>query len=179
MPITVVVLTAASATGLAGRSFSTNSSQQGEAPEPETDVPPASVAGPGVVRFSKDAAQHPAYDAVRSVLQNHFDSINQSFYERWQTTVVEQRERESPKSEWEDDYITTSDSDIKVHRIEPGPEGSLRVLMTFTSEQAQEDSPDKVSTCLRWTVTYPLVMESDQLLLDASDYGSSSVYRPC
>lgn len=156
-----------------------NSPEPAETPEHESDQPPAAAAGPGVVRFSEDAAQHPDYDAVRSVLQNHFDSINQSIYERWQTTVVEQREQDLPKSKWEADYMTTSDSDIKVHRIEPGPEGSLRVLMTFTSEQAQEDSPDKVSTCLRWTVTYPLVMESDQLLLDASDYGSSSVYRPC
>lgn len=177
VPIAILVLLAASAAGVASREIYAGSepTRSGQL----LTLPVSPEGGSRVVAMSEGVLEHPNYNAVRSVLQNHFDSINDGNYARWQTTVVEQREQELPQDEWMASYASTRDRDIRVLRLEPGPDDSLRVLISFISLQDPDEAPDGISDCLRWRVVYPLVLESGQLLLDVSEYAGSSLYESC
>ncbi len=105
---------------------------------------------------------------VRSLLQRHFDAINNRDYAAWTSTVVSRCPREMPESKWQADYASTRDGSILVHRIEPSPEGTI-VLLSFTSTQAEAQAPLSLpgSTCTNWWVSYRIVVERNQPRIDA------------
>ena len=120
------------------------------------------------VELSQDAAAHPLAPAVRSLLQRHFDAINNRDYAVWASTVVARRSREMPESKWQSDYVSTKDGSILVHRIEPSQEGTV-VLISFVSIQGAAQAPTSLpgSTCTRWWVSYRVVTERGQPRIDA------------
>jgi hypothetical protein len=181
VPVAVLILLVASAAGVAVRIIYSGS-LRASAAQDTSGGPNQVVAPPGspVVQFSPAAAQHPDYGTVRSLLQIHFDSINIKRYDQWKTTVVSAKQRELPEPKWRDEYATTSDGTIQVHWIEPGPDGSLRVLLTFTSTQDPRDAPPNLpEPCLRWRVVYPMVQESGGLLLNTSGLPGSALVDRC
>lgn len=176
-PLVVLVFAAATAGGVALRTHYGNADTAGVT-EPAT--PPATApAAPGRIEFSADANAHPDHETVRWLLETHFNAINFRRYDTWKTTVVAAKQRELPQNKWFREYASTQDSDIRVHRIESGAKDSLRVLLTFTSVQDPEDSPDKASGCLHWRVIYPLVQDSGGLRLDTSRLPGSFRYTRC
>ncbi|EQD83260.1 hypothetical protein A8924_1921 [Saccharopolyspora erythraea NRRL 2338] len=180
VPVAVVVVLLAGAAGWAARAVYGSGSGAAPAAGPAGQPAPAGRAGPVSVAFSADAAAHPDQATVRWLLETHFNAINFKQYEAWKATVVPARQQEKPKLRWEREYATTDDRDVRVHRIEPGPDESLRVMLTFTSNQDPDDAPpDARSGCLKWTVVYPLVPESRGLRLDTARLPGSAQYRPC
>lgn len=140
---------------------------------------PGKEPGSGRVELSPSAADHPDHAAVRILLQTHFNSINLKRYDRWKTTVVEEKQRRQPESAWREEYRTTRDGSIRIVRIMPGPDDSFRVLLTFTSTQDPSDAPPSMQVpCLRWRVVYPVVRESGGLRFGTGLPGSS-LSRPC
>ena len=124
--------------------------------------------GPAAVELSQDAAAHPLADQIRSLLQRHFDAINNRDYAVWTSTVVARRSREMPEPKWQADYVSTRDGSILVHRIEPSPDGTV-VLLSFTSTQDAAQAPASLpgSTCTNWWVSYRVVIERGQPRIDA------------
>lgn len=141
-------------------------------------LPPAEQPNPRTVRFAMDAAEHPGHDAVQDLLQNHFDAINFGDYSRWTSTVVTERAAGTPEEVWREQYATSTDVNVVVHRLGPRPGGGLTVLLSFTSVQDPDNAPEETPfRCLRWQVSYPVVTESDRLLLDRGDPDTSRTER--
>lgn len=135
---------------------------------------PEQQPGPRTVRFAADAAEHPDRDAVQDLLQGHFDAINFGDYAGWASTVVAERAAGTPEDAWREQYSSTLDGSVIVHRIEPRPGGGLTVLLSFTSVQDPADAPeDAPYRCLRWHVSYALVFEADELRLGPGDPDTS------
>lgn len=182
--VAVLVLVVAVVVGLIGKQlFYAQPEPTSQPPQPPpnqpSDQPPPESSPANMVELSQDAEDHPAADAVRTLMQFHFNSINDGNFERWKTTVVAERAQQFTQAQWQDDYATTSDSAIRIHRIETTEDGSLRLFMTFTSKQEPENAPDGLSPCVRWRVVYPLIEESDQLVLDTNAYPRNSQYTRC
>ncbi|WP_228717586.1 hypothetical protein [Allosaccharopolyspora coralli] len=180
VPVTLVVLVAAVGGGLSARALYGESGAEPSEPNSTTSAPATQGRpGPAVVELAPGAAEHPDHRTVRSMLQILFYSINANRYDQWRTTVVEERQRTMPEDEWRDAYGSTRDGSILVHTIRPGPDDSVRVLLSFTSVQDPADAPSEMPVdCLRWHVVYPLVKDSGGLRLDTNLPGSSQ-YSPC
>lgn len=178
--LVVAVLLAAVIAGVALRAWYGESAREDAASAgPSTARQPGKEPGSGRVELSPSAADHPDHVAVRILLQTHFNSINLKRYDRWKTTVVAEKQRRQPESSWREEYRTTQDGSIEVLRIMPGPEGSLRVMLTFTSTQHPSDAPPSVqSGCLRWRVVYPVVRDAGGLRFGVG-LPDSSLARPC
>lgn len=171
----VLVLAVVAGLLLRGPARETATAPSGDATATTTRQPvPDEQPGPRTVRLAPDAAEHPDGGAVRDLLQRHFDAINFGDYAGWTSTVVDERAAGTPENEWREQYATSTDGSILVHRLEPRPGGGLIVLLSFTSVQDPDDAPeDAPFRCLRWHVSYPVVSESDQLRLGPGDPDTS------
>jgi hypothetical protein len=151
----------------------------GAALDPATtrQLPAGEQPGSPTVRFTEDAAAHPDRDAVRHLLQAHFDAINLGDYAGWTSTVVSERAAGTSEQQWREQYGTSIDGGILVYRMEPRPGGGLTVLLSFTSVQDPADAPEEAPfRCLRWHVSYP-VAESGGLRLAPTDPDTSRKAR--
>ncbi|AOS65228.1 hypothetical protein [Actinoalloteichus hymeniacidonis] len=129
--------------------------------------------------LSPDVLAHPDQDAIRVLVDTHFESINQLNYELWGTTVAAHRVEALPEQDWLESYRSTTDGNVIIHRIDPGPEDSLRMVLSFVSLQDPQDAPPEVpSDCVYWRVVYPLTMEDGKLKID-SGLPNSSIPSPC
>lgn len=184
--VTLAVLAAAVVAGavLRGSVLETaaGSAPAQQQPTPTPTTTPLSAdeqPGPRTVTFTEDAADHPDRDGVRALLQGHFDAINLRDYRRWTTTVISERVATTSEIAWREQYRSTTDGSIVVHRLEPRFGGGLTVLLAFTSVQDPADAPEDLPhDCLRWRVTYSVVTESGQLRLGPADPGTSQ-RAPC
>ncbi|MFR9729446.1 hypothetical protein ACL03H_09470 [Saccharopolyspora sp. MS10] len=176
VPIAVLVLLAAGAGGVVAQRF------YGSEPVP-TSVPGIAMEQNSEladIEFTPDAQAHPDHADVRWTLQMHFNAINMRRYETWKATVVAAKQQQLPEDKWLEEYSTTRDAAVKVHRIEPGPKDSLRILMTFVSTQNPNDAPTGMrASCLRWRVVYPMVVDSGAFRLDTSSLPGSALAVPC
>lgn len=142
----------------------------------------APVKSPGGVIYTQGAAQHPDQRAVMELLDNHFRSINNRDYDLWKSTVVESKWDELPEPKWRQAYGSTDDLDMVVHRIDPGPDGSLVALLTFRSLQDPQFAPEDMALpCLKWNLAYPMVVADSgrSLRLDTSKLPNSARRAPC
>ncbi len=170
--------------GFAARGIYANPVRSARSPQPSGSQQPvrpgpANEPGPARVTLTASAARHPDHEAVRTLLQNHFESINLLRYDLWTTTVVPRKQSQQPEREWRSAYASTQDGTIVVHRIVPGPRRSVRVMLTFTSTQDPADAPATMPVkCLRWRVTYQVVRYQGGLRLGVGR-PASSLFRPC
>lgn len=178
VPLVVLVLLGAVAGGIAIR---LRYGQPADAPAQPAPTPTRAQEQPGSSRvvLSEGAAEHPDHGAVRILLQTYFDSVNVTRYDRWKTTVVPAKQRQQPKDQWMENYRSTSDGSIRIHRITGGPDDSLRVLLSFTSVQDPSDAPSTMQVgCLRWRTVYRIVRYSGGLRLGVGHPGNA-LFRPC
>ena len=133
------------------------------------------------VEYSPDAAAYPDQRIIEGLLDNYFDGINRRNYELWKSTVPPSKWRELPLSKWFDDYGSTTDFDIKVHRIDPGQDRSALVMLSFKSDQDIVDAPPQAKArCVQWDVVYPVVVDEDgNAVLDISKLPNSATAVPC
>ena len=169
--MTVTVLAAAVGAGVLVRRMQPTASADGAASIANNAPPhaPAPRPGPATVALVEDVAVHPDADRVRLVLQKYFDAINAGDYKLWRSTVTPQHARDTGEAAWRDQYRSTLDGSIVLHRLEPRAGGGLVALLSFTSLQDPADAPPELPVrCLRWWVSYPLVGDGDQLRLGPS-----------
>lgn len=142
-------------------------------------VPASEQPGSKLVTLAADVEAHPDADQVRALLQDYFDAINSGDYMLWSSTVTAARARNTGRSAWHEQYRSTLDGSIVVHRLEARPGGGLIALLSFTSVQNPVDAPpDLPVRCLRWRVSYPLIDEADELRLAATS-PNASLRAPC
>lgn len=176
VPIAVIVLLAAGVGGVtAQRYYSEPSGMPGV-----MGGVPAQGDQYANIELSPDAEAHPDSADIRWTLQMHFNAINMRRYETWKATVVAEKQRQLPEDKWQQEYATTRDAAVKVHRVEPGPKDSLRILMTFVSTQDPQDAPPGLeSSCLRWSVVYPMVVDAGGFRLDTNSLPGSALAVRC
>ncbi|WP_243789373.1 hypothetical protein [Saccharopolyspora gloriosae] len=176
VPIAVLVLLAAGVGGIiAQRSYSSPVRAGMPGGTPESDG--SHLAN---IEFTPDAEAHPDSADIRWTLQMHFNAINMRRYETWKATVVEEKQKQLPEDKWQQEYATTRDAAVKVHRVEPGPKDSLRILMTFVSTQDPKAAPPGLeSSCLRWSVVYPMVVDAGGFRLDTNSLPGSALAVRC
>jgi hypothetical protein len=179
----VLIVLAVGAGAAAGYGLRDPVAQTGDDRE-ETAATPTSATtargdepGPRAVELAEDVVADPDADAIQKLLQRHFDAINNRDYEAWRATVTRQRAAGFPKQQWLDQYQSTTDGAILVHRIEPTTTGSA-VLISFTSIQDRTLAPDQQSDCVRWRVGYLVVVEQGELRLGPSEPAASQ-HSPC
>ncbi|MER7082674.1 hypothetical protein [Saccharopolyspora kobensis] len=182
LPVSIVVLLAGAGGGVVlAENFYRGPERSGSTKFQPTDEV-VSVTSPGGVDYTRGAAGHPDQQAVMVLLDNHFRSINDRDYDLWKSTVVESKWDELPEAKWNQAYGTTEDLDMKVHRIDPGPDGSLLAMLTFKSHQSPEDAPpDMPYRCLEWNLVYPMVITDSgrSLRLDTSKLPNSALRAAC
>lgn len=177
MPLTVLVLIGAVGGGLVlQRAFPAQPRTAGQPGSPAVQQSPSDIAE---ISFTPDAQAHPDSARIHWTLQLHFNAINMRQYETWKNTVVEERQQQLPEDEWQKAYASTRDAAIKVHRIEPGPDDSLRLLLSFVSIQNPADAPAGLhSPCVRWRAVYPLVLDRGAFRVDTTPPGGA-IAEPC
>jgi hypothetical protein len=180
LPLAVVVLLGAAGGGVLLAQYVYRdplAQSHSEPPSQQT----ATVKSPFGITYTADAAAHPDQKAVQFLLDNHFRSINGRSYDLWKSTVVPAKWQELPEDKWFESYGTTEDLDVTVQRIDPGPDDSLLVMLTFMSTQAKEDAPPQLpEECVLWNVVYPLVAETGtDLRLDTSKLPNSALLHQC
>ncbi len=126
-----------------------------------TTTPPASEEpGPATVQFSPDAREHPEAPAIQQLLTAYFEAINNKSYEKWRGLVTAEVGQAFTSEQWHAAYSSTKDGSILVRRVINASGGTLRVMLTFTSTQDVDKSPqDNPSTCSRWQAIYTLGWE--------------------
>ena len=177
--MTVTVLSAAVGAGVLVRALQPTARADGAAVIANNAPPRAPAPGPATVALVEDVAVHPDADRVRRVLQTYFDAINAGDYKLWRSTVTPQHARDTGEAAWRDQYRSTLDGGIVLHRLEPRAGGGLIALLSFTSLQDPADAPPELPVrCLRWWVSYPLIGEADELRLSPNS-PSASLRVPC
>lgn len=180
MLVAAVVLATGSAAGVLLRAVERASAAAGDTMVGSADsITSAGQPGPATVEVLREVAAHPDGGRVRAVLQDHFNAINQGDYDLWTTTVTARRAANTARSVWQQQYRSTLDGSIVVHRLEDRPGGGHVALISFTSVQDPADAPpDMPVECLRWRVSYPLVQEAGQWRL-APAAPNASLRAPC
>ncbi len=177
--MTVVVLAAAVGAGVLVRELQPAAGAGGAGSIGNNAPPPAPAPGPATVALVEDVAVHPDADRVRALLQQYFDAINAGDYNLWRSTVTPQQVRDTGESAWHEQYRSTLDGSIVLHRLEPRAGDGLVALLSFTSLQNPADAPPELPVrCLRWWVSYPLIGEGDELRLDPTS-PSADLRAPC
>jgi hypothetical protein len=179
--LAAAVLVVAATTGMVLRQFQTTADAAGGGSSGGTTSvsSPTKEPGPRTVELTGDVAVHPDAQRVRTVLQNHFDAINSVDYALWARTVTAERARATGSGVWRQQYRSTLDGNVVVHRLEARLGGGLVALLSFTSVQDPADAPpDLPVRCLRWRVSYPLIRTGDELRLDLST-PNASLRTPC
>lgn len=149
-----------------------------------TTTPPSSAAAPtgpvrsGIVEIAPALAPRPETAAVVGVLGTYFAAINRRDYRSYRTTLVDRPGRAHSEAEFRRRYRSTTDSGVRLLGLRAGDGGSWVASVGFTSRQAAVDSPDGTSTCLRWSVAFPLVPTADGFLIDTAGL-ATTVRRPC
>ncbi|PRX48459.1 hypothetical protein B0I33_104275 [Prauserella shujinwangii] len=183
VPVLVVVISLTVGGGLLARELyhpPAGRSQEPVTASTTSSLGPERQPGSSRVDLTTDAAAHPESEAVRRLLQAHFDAINERDYDAWTTTVVWSRIEAQPREEWLVNYRSTRDGSIVVHRIEAGPDERLNVLVAFTSVQDVADAPpDLPEPCIRWRLNLPLAREQGAWKLDTLPAGTTPERTPC
>ena len=177
----MAVLLAAAGAGVLVRQLQATASADGAASIAHNAPPRAPAPGPGptTVALVEDVAVHPDAERVRRVLQRYFDAINAGDYKLWRSTVTPQYARDIGEATWRDQYRSTLDGSIVLHRLEPRAGGGLVALLSFTSLQDPADAPPELPVrCLRWWVSYPLIGDAAELRLSPNP-PSASLRVPC
>ncbi|MGB3441157.1 MAG: hypothetical protein WBA97_20600 [Actinophytocola sp.] len=183
LPVLLITVIATALGGLLARDLY---SEPPAAPPPtvvatsETERPPSEQPGPATVKGTADAVAHPLYRTLRPLLLTYFEAINAQDYERWTSVVTDERQTNQPKRTWLDQYRTTKDGNIVMHRIEARGDGTARVLLTFTSTQDVADAPSELPhSCIHWNVVWAFAVEAGEWKLAAGPASGFPQHEPC
>jgi hypothetical protein len=133
---------------------------------------------PGHVEVAPALRERPDTPAAVRLLSAYFTAIDQRDFAALQRTEVARPGLPQTETEFRRRYKSTQDSQVRLLGLRSGPDGGRVASVSFVSRQDPADSPDGVSSCLRWSISYPLVPVDGVLRIDA--VGQSGVVRvPC
>jgi hypothetical protein len=139
---------------------------------------PAPTIGTSLVQVSSAAASHPYAVSVAALLDRHFAAINARDYAGWSATVATQRANDQPRSQWLQDYRSTTDGSVVVTSISGGSE-DLTVSLSFTSTQNPVDAPpDLPVSRICWDVRWPVADIANGGRIRSAGKGSTTM-RAC
>jgi hypothetical protein len=146
---------------------------------PTATPTPTATPEVALVAAAPALAERPETAAVVKLLTAYFSAINTRDFEAARRTLVQRPGLPSTEAEFQDQYRSTHDQGVRVLGLEPDGNGGYLATVSFTSYQNPADAPaDQASSCLIWSISYPLVRAEGTLLIDA--VGRSNVgYRPC
>jgi hypothetical protein len=182
LPVTLIAVSVTAAAGLLARQvFAEPAAADSPAVvQTSSSIPPEAQPGPPTVGGRTDAAAHPLYQTVQRLLQAHFDAINSKDYQGWRAVVTRRRAQNQPEREWQVSYRSTRDGNIVVHRIEAGPPGTARALVSFTSVQNPEDAPLELpEPCIHWRVVLLLTVEGGEWKIDSGPTSATPQHEKC
>lgn len=184
VPVVVVVLSVTVGAGLLARELYRRPDQPADESTAATSTPSPASSGAqspaGFVQMSDDAKYHPQADAVRELIKTYFEAINTKQWSLWLRAVSSKRAAQQSAGEWKAGVKSTEDSEAVVYRIERGANGSLRVLVGFTSRQNKADAPDFFpETCIKWRLVLPVVEDKTGLKIDTVDPGPAPEHEKC
>jgi hypothetical protein len=183
-PVIGLIVLFTAAAGLVARHLYQQAAASAEISALTPSAPPTATTGengPRTVALSPDAGVYPQVNAIRTTLQNYFDSINTQNYNLWTTAVTRARlHLIGGQANWRSELRSTTDSSIVVRRIEAAPDNALLVLLTFTSVQSTNDAPSFAPyPCILWNVVWPFAQENGQWKLDVGPATLVPVYSRC
>lgn len=128
-----------------------------------------------VVQLSDSAQTSKQAEAIRALVQNNFDAINNLDYALYTATSSNAKD----ETTWRAEYASTKDSDIMIHEILVGANGSTQVRMSFISQQSPELAPTDLPVgCIAWTVVYRIDDKAGALTIGESD-SSQAAKKAC
>ena len=183
LPVVLVAVIVTAAAGIVARAVYTRpveSTAGAVGAPPQTPLPLADQPGDTTVVATTDAAAHPLYEAMRALLQAHFDAINSRDYDLWRSAVSARRAKGQPEKEWRIAFRTTRDGSIVIYRIESGPAGTAKILLSFTSVQDPRDAPLELPVgCIHWRVVFPVTYEEGVWKLDSGQTNTAPQHEAC
>jgi hypothetical protein len=120
----------------------------------------------------------PETTEVVALLRAYFAAINARDFPAARRTLVARPGLPTSETEFRDQYRSTHDADVRLLNLAPDGAGGYLASVTFTSYQDPADAPDQTSSCLSWSMAYPLVRTGGELLIDVIGR-SDVVYRDC
>lgn len=171
----VVVTMAGAAAGLVVREVYAHPGSVPATPAvvPLTPISPSPGVGSSDVQALAGVMTHPDAGRVLDLLRRQFDGINTLNYPMWSSTITSAEVHQKSKAEFLVDFASTKDSHVVVHRIDPGQNGGLRVLVSFTSTQDVSQAPrDFPYPCIRWSMIFPVTNEDGDLKVDTVNAAS-------
>jgi hypothetical protein len=139
---------------------------------------PSPSRGQVTVQLAPSLRDAPNATAVVALFRKYFQAINDRGYYSWVATLSSDRPHES-QAEFQEQYSTTVDDDIRVVGITQREDGSLLVAVSFRSRQdSRYAPPDQPVDCLRWQIFYPLTIEDGRLKIAKVEF-INRTYRPC
>lgn len=183
LPVLLITVAATAVAGLLARDLYTEPAAAppttvvATSPSP---VPSGQQPGPAEVKATGDAAAHPLFRTLQPLLQTYFKAINDKDYERWSSVVTGERQTNQPEQKWQQEFATTQDGSIVMHRIEARGDGTARVLLTFTSTQDVKDAPQELPRpCIHWNVVWAFSTEDGAWKLAAGPASATPQHEPC
>ena len=116
---------------------------------------------------------------VVGLLTAYFGAINARDFDAAHRTLVSRPGLPTNETEFKDQYRSTQDRNVRLLNLSPDGGGGYVALVSFISYQDPSDAPDHASSCVVWSMAYPLVRDNDgTLLIDV--IGRSGVsYHAC
>lgn len=115
---------------------------------------------------------------VTDTLTAYFDAINDRDYTGYRSVLIGADQRVRDEEEFRTRFRSTADSQIWLVGIRREPTGEVFATVTFRSRQDPVDSPDLVSDCLSWVVTYPMARIDGVFRIDVVRTFAQT-HRPC
>ncbi len=104
---------------------------------------------------------------VQRTLHSYLTAINERDYDTAMSLVSDAIRAANPQSQWETDYSTTRDDQLRVLSVK-GAAPRAQVWATFRSRQAPGYGPTgaKNATCLLWSLDYDMVASQSTWIID-------------
>ncbi|MEJ7744851.1 MAG: S1C family serine protease [Nocardioidaceae bacterium] len=112
----------------------------------------------------------PVLTGVGKTLRNHFDAINARDYRLDMRQFSAEIRADNTPEQWYDDYATTYDDQLRIHRV-TGPPTNPLVSATFRSRQDPGYGPTGAedATCLIWSIEYDMTRQGDRWVISGVD----------
>ncbi len=115
---------------------------------------------------------------VTNTLTAYFDAINDRDYTDYRSMLIGADQRVRDEEDFRTRFRSTTDSQIWLVGIRREAHGEVFATVTFRSRQDPVDSPDLVSDCLSWVVTYPMARIDGVFRIDVVRTFAQT-HRPC
>ncbi|HEY9476128.1 MAG TPA: hypothetical protein VIS06_20045 [Mycobacteriales bacterium] len=134
--------------------------------------------GSSVVTVAPALLGQPDVADVVHTLTVYFTAINARDYADYRSVLIGADRRVRDEEDFLTRFRSTADSQVWLVGIRSDPQGEVFATVTFRSHQDPVDSPDLVSQCLSWVVTYPMARVEGVVRIDVVRTFAQT-HRPC